>query len=100
MYHPLGQLFDINAPAPESFGGDYNLVLASNALHTGDSIAGTWLLGLPNVSLLPGLMTSHKHRADWRMWHKLNCGNVQECFHRAHLLAFWYPMYSLRCRHK
>ena len=41
------QVFDINAPAPEAFGRDYHLVLASNALHTGDNIAGKGLRSSP-----------------------------------------------------
>ena len=38
------QTWDVNKPAPESLGGPFNLMLASNAVHTCDNMAGDSLL--------------------------------------------------------
>ena len=34
------QTWDVNKAAPESLGGPFNLILASNAVHTCDNMAG------------------------------------------------------------
>ena len=34
------QAWDLNGPAPEDVGKDYDLVMACNTLHTGADIAG------------------------------------------------------------
>lgn len=34
------QAWDLNGPAPEEIGKDYDLVMACNTLHTGTDIAG------------------------------------------------------------
>ena len=36
----LLQTWDVNKAAPESLGGPFNLMLASNAVHTCDNMAG------------------------------------------------------------
>ena len=38
------QTWDVNKPAPESLDGPFNLILASNAVHTCDNMAGESLL--------------------------------------------------------
>ena len=46
----LLQTWDVNKAAPESLGGPFDLILASNAVHTCDNMAGRALFC---VSFLP-----------------------------------------------
>lgn len=41
-WHAAMQTWDVNKPAPESLGGPFDLILASNAVHTCDNMAGAW----------------------------------------------------------
>lgn len=41
------QTWDVNKPAPDTLGGPFDLILASNAVHTCDNMAGetlNWLV--------------------------------------------------------
>ena len=46
------QTWDVNKAAPESLGGPFNLMLASNAVHTCDNMAGEPALPCPKGHLL------------------------------------------------
>ena len=48
----LLQTWDVNKAAPESLGGPFNLMLASNAVHTCDNMAGRTPSCLSPVSSL------------------------------------------------
>ena len=37
------QTWDVNKPAPDTLGGPFDLILASNAVHTCDNMAGAIL---------------------------------------------------------
>jgi len=41
------QTWDVNKAAPESLGGPFNLMLASNAVHTCDNMAGELVCATP-----------------------------------------------------
>ena len=45
----LLQTWDVNKAAPESLGGPFNLMLASNAVHTCDNMAGRTLFCLSSA---------------------------------------------------
>ena len=47
----LLQTWDVNKAASESLGGPFNLILASNAVHTCDNMAGRYLFCYPILLL-------------------------------------------------
>jgi hypothetical protein len=77
------QTWDVNKPAPDTLGGPFDLILASNAVHTCDNMAGetlNWLVhSLQEKNLVSmGALCALQLRLSWGTMSR-RCANLNNC---------------------